>query len=316
MSDAGQKPGDSEPPENVASEFTQELIAELAGNYFQYHAWRRFITRSWARSLEDIGESAARTRSFWSWAVATAAIGFGVVLLVWTFHTAELAIFALVMWLPWYASSVVFVLTHLGMVDDDHGLAHSSLLVPNGLSFLRLALAPVVLVPFLGLPVHPVTGPAFAVFIAGMSVTDILDGWIARRQNICTRLGRMLDILADLALLTFLAIGLYWAGAIPQSLLWLLVARYPILLVGTVVLYIARGPVPLKPTLIGKVATFATSIVLLIIACTFLIPVDWPPQAWMNSSIWWLQMLIATNILYLFYRGVVWKGLIDSARHQ
>jgi cardiolipin synthase len=209
----------------------------------------------------------------------------------------------------------MFVLTHLGMADDDRGLAHGSLLLPNGLSFLRLALAPLVLLPFLPLPVHAVIGPVFALFLAGMSLSDILDGWIARRRDICTRLGRMLDILADLALLTFLAAGLYWVGAIPGSLLWLLVVRYPLMLVGMAILYIARGPVPLSPTFIGKVTTFATSVVLLLIACIFLISAAWPPPIWTDASIWCLQMLIAANILYLFYRGVAWKGLKYSAHH-
>jgi cardiolipin synthase len=212
------------------------------------------------------------------------------------------------MWLPWYAASVVFVLTHLGMADDDRGSAHSSLLVPNGLSFLRLALAPLVLVPFLSSPVHPVTGPAFAFFIAGMSVSDILDGWIARRGDICTRLGRMLDILADLGLLTFLAVGLYWVGAIPGTLLWLLLIRYPLMLVGTVILYIVRGPVQLGPTVIGKVTTFVTSVVLLFIGITLLMSAPGFASKWLEVSIWCLQILVSVNILYLLYLGIVWKG--------
>ena len=194
------------------------------------------------------------------------------------------------------------------MADNNRGIAHSSLLVPNGLSFLRLALSPLILVPFVGLPVHPVSGPAFALFLAGMSVSDILDGWIARRRKICTRLGRMLDMLADLALLTFLAVGLYWVGAIPGTLLWLLVVRYPLMLIGMLILYFAKGPVPLDPTIIGKVTTFAASVVLLFIAFIFLVSAAWAPSLWIGWSVWCLQLLIAANILYLLYRGMFWKG--------
>jgi len=158
------------------------------------------------------------------------------------------------------------------MADNDQGVPYHTLLLPNGLSFLRLALAPLILWPCLTIPVHPVTAPVFALILAGLSLSDWLDGWVARRRNLCTRLGRMLDFLADLSLLTFLAIGLYLAGTIPATLLWLLVVRYPLLLIGVIVLYFARGPAPLPPTIIGRTTTFATSVLLVVIAFKPLLP--------------------------------------------
>lgn len=290
--------------EKAPSAFTQELISELKRDHYGLRAWRRFMSRSWARSLDDIRESSARARSFWSWAGVVAAVGSGVVVFAWLFHTPELAISAAVLWLPWYAGAVFFILTHLGMADDSHGMPHTSLLLPNGLSFLRLALAPLVLVPFLGLPVHSITGLTFVLFLVAISVTDALDGWIARRRKISTRLGRMLDFLADLAFLAFLGFALYRVNAIPGSLLWLIVVRYPLMLVGVIVLYFAKGPAPLSPTIIGKLTTFATSVVLLVIAVTTLVAADWPPSLWIDWSVWCLQWLIAANILYLLYRGI------------
>ncbi len=271
------------------------------------------MSRSWARSLDDIRESPARTRSFWSWAGVVAAAGSGVVLFTWFFHAPELAISATVLWLPWYVSSVFFVLTHLGMVDDSRGLPHNSLLLPNGLSFLRLALAPLVLVLFLNLPAGPITGTAFALFLGAMLVTDALDGWLARRRKICTRLGRMLDSLADLAFLTFLGFALYRVDAIPETLLWLIVVRYPLMLIGVLVLYFARGPAQLSPTIIGKVTTFATSAVLLVIATTLLVVTPWLQSSWIDWSVWFLQFLIAANILYLLYRGATWADSNEIA---
>ncbi len=293
--------------------FTQELIGELKRDHYGLRAWRRFMSRSWARSLDDIRESPARTRSFWSWAGVVAAAGSSVVLFAWLFRAPELAVSATVLWLPWYVSSVFFVLTHLGMADDSRGLPHNSLLLPNGLSFLRLALAPLILVPFLGLPVDPIAGLAFALFLGAMLVTDALDGWLARRRKICTRLGRMLDSLADLAFLTFLGFALYRVDAIPEMLLWLIVGRYPLMLIGVLILYFARGPAQLSPTIIGKATTFATSVVLLVIATTLLVAVPWLPSLWIDWSVWFLQFLIAANILYLLYRGVTWAGSNEIA---
>ncbi len=292
-------------PDKVSA-FTQELIDEVARNHYSLRAWRTLLSRSWTRSLEDIRKSPARTQSFWFWAIIVAAMGTSIILLTLWLQTIEQALTALLLWFPWYAGVVFFVLTHLGMVDDSHGVPQQSLLLPNGLSFIRLALAPLVLWPCLQVPVQPVAGQIFALFLAGLSLSDLLDGWVARRQKLCTRMGGMLDPLADLALLTFLAFGLYLAGAIPGALLLLLVVRYPILLIGVLILFFVRGPGPLRPTIIGKATTFATSMVLLIIALNTLLSIDWPPPLWIDSSVRFLFVLISANILYLMNRGIIW----------
>jgi len=308
MKNSGHKPGTGEASHYHVSAFTRELIDEVARDHYRLSAWQTLLSLSLARSFEDIRKSSARTRSFWSWVAIVAATGAGIILLAARFQTPERALMALVMWLPWYAGAVFFLLTHLGMVDDSHGMPHQSLLLPNGLSFFRLALAPLVLWPCLQVPVYPAAGPVFALFLAGLSLSDLLDGWVARRQKLCTRMGRMLDFLADIALLTFLAVGLYLASAIPWPLLLLLVVRYPVLLFGMLVMYFARRPVPLRTAFIGRATTFATSVVLLVIAFKTLLLTAWPTPLSIEWSIWFLYVLIGVNILYLINRGVAWAG--------
>jgi cardiolipin synthase len=309
MKDSAHNSGASEPSQYPVSAFTKELIDDVAREHYHLHAWQIFLSRSWARSLEDIGKSPARTRSFWRWAAVVAAAGASIILLALRFQTPGQALTALAWWLPWYAGAVFFVLIHLGMADNDQGVPYHSLLLPNGLSFLRLALAPLILWPCLTIPVHPIAGPVFALILAGLALSDLLDGWFARRRKLCTRLGRMLDVLADLALLTFLAIGLYLAGAIPGSLLCLLIVRYPLMSIGVTILYFARGPAPLTPTSIGRITTFAIHVVLLVLAFKLLLPTSLPPSIWIEWALWILYLLIGANILYLFYCGVAWAGL-------
>jgi len=308
VKNSGHKPRVDEASHYAVAPFTRELIDAVARDRYRLRAWQTLLSRSWARSLEDIRESRARTRSSWSWAAATAAAGAAIILLAMKFQSAERALTASLLWLPWFAGAVFFLLTHLGMVDDSRGMPHQRLLLPNGLSFLRLALAPLVLWPCLQVPVHPVAGSIFALFMAGLVLSDLLDGWLARRLKLCTRMGRMLDVLADLALVTFLAVGLYLAGVIPGSLLLLLIVRYPMVLPGALVLVLVRGPVPLRPTIIGKVTTFAASATLLVVACKTLLPISWPPQAWIEWSIGLLYFLLGVNILYLIKRGISWSG--------
>ncbi|MFP5439067.1 MAG: CDP-alcohol phosphatidyltransferase family protein [Bacteroidia bacterium] len=76
--------------------------------------------------------------------------------------------------------------------------------LPNALSFYRIVIAPAI--------VWSLITEERAVFITliGINlVTDILDGYIARRYNLCTELGARLDSLADIG--TFLlAISGFW----------------------------------------------------------------------------------------------------------
>ncbi len=199
-------------------------------------------------------------------------------------------------------------MTHIGMVDDAHGRPHQSLLLPNSLSFGRLALAPLVWWPCLQLPVGAVSGPIFLLFIFALSMSDLLDGWVARRQGLGTRMGRMLDVLADQALLTFLAIGLYSADAIPGQLLSFLIVRYPLLFIAVFIMFFVRGPALMGPSLLGKVTTFLTSLVLLATAFKTLLFATWPTPLVSEWSFWVLYFLLSVNIVYLVYQGIIWTS--------
>ena len=87
---------------------------------------------------------------------------------------------------------------------------------PNKLTLLRICLVPVFLVFFLcgGIPLHNLW--ALLVFAAA-SVTDALDGHIARSRNLITDFGKFLDPVADkvlvfAALIAF--IDLKWASSV------------------------------------------------------------------------------------------------------
>ena len=301
------KPGSASKSIYAVSDFTHELIDNLARDRYSLPAWQRFLSRAWVRSLEDIRKAPARTRSFVRWAIVGAVIGIAVVLLALAFHDVREAVTAAALWIPWYAVAVLFGLTHLGMVDDQMGRPHASLLLPNALSFARLSLAPLVMWPCLNAPLHPVTGPIFVLFLAMLAITDVLDGWLARRRNTSTRMGRMLDSLADSAFLTFLAVGLYTAGVLPTLLFALLIMRYCGLPVVVLVLYFARGPAPLRPTVVGKLACLATNVVLLIVAFTHLLQSAWPPATWVAWFTYVLYFLVVMNILYLLRQAATWK---------
>lgn len=291
----------------AVSDFSRELIDKLAQDRYSVAAWQRFLSRAWLRSVDDIRAVPARTRSFLLWAIVGGSMGMAIVFLALIYHDLEEALVAAALWLPWYGLAVLFGLTHLGMVDDAAGRPYDRFLLPNAFSFLRLGLAPLVLWPCLSAPVHPVTGHIFLLFLALLALSDVLDGWLARRQNAATRMGGMLDSLADSAFLTFLAVGLYVAGALPAALFALVVLRYCGLPVVVLLLYFTRGPAPLQPTIIGKMACFATNTVLLIVAFTQLLEPSGLSALWLVWLTRVLYVLIGLNILCLLRRAAMWQ---------
>lgn len=64
--------------------------------------------------------------------------------------------------------------------------------LPNKLTLLRIILVPVFVVMYL----YEMYIPAFIVFIVA-SITDMLDGKIARKYNLVTNFGKIMDPLAD-----------------------------------------------------------------------------------------------------------------------
>jgi CDP-diacylglycerol---glycerol-3-phosphate 3-phosphatidyltransferase len=86
----------------------------------------------------------------------------------------------------------------------------------NGLTALRMVLVPV----FLGLTVasgmvHPGLRMAACVVFSVASVTDFVDGWIARTWDLITSFGKVADPIADKALTGTAVVLLSWYGQLP-----------------------------------------------------------------------------------------------------
>jgi cardiolipin synthase len=124
----------------------------------------------------------------------------------------------------------------------------------NLITLLRMALAPLLVVLVLAREM----AWALAVFaVAGLS--DLLDGFVARRSGQRTALGAMLDPIADKVLLTSCFIALTWGPALTVRLpLWLTVvtlSRDAIIVASVAVVNLAHGRRMFYPTLLGKLTT-------------------------------------------------------------
>jgi cardiolipin synthase len=161
--------------------------------------------------------------------------------------------------------------------------------VPNVLSFLRLLLVPV----FLVLLISGDDVLALLVLVVS-SVSDFLDGVIARRFNQITRLGQLLDPAADRLFIFAALIGLSVREILPWWLTAVIIGRDVMLAVlGIVLANHGFGPLPVHH--LGKVATFCLFYALPLIMlgqafdaiAWFANPVGWAFALWGAFLYWW-----------------------------
>ena len=165
--------------------------------------------------------------------------------------------------------------------------------VPNLLSFIRLALVPV----FLVLVINGHDLWALVLLIVA-SVTDFLDGWIARRFGQVSRLGQLLDPAADRLYIMAALIGLAVRGLVPWWLFAVIVGRDVMLLVvGVVLANYGYGPLPVHH--LGKAATFCLFYAIPVLmlghaipaAAPFSDPIGWAFACWGAFLYWWAGII-------------------------
>ncbi|KAL1980317.1 hypothetical protein VTN96DRAFT_4375 [Rasamsonia emersonii] len=183
--------------------------------------------------------------------------------------------------------------------------------VPNILTFSRLAAAPIVGY----LLVNNYHVAALSLF-AYAGITDLIDGYIARRYNLQTVVGTIIDPAADKLLMTISVVCLALNGSMPVWLAVLILGRDIGLSISAIYYRWISLPPPktmarywdfslpsaeVKPTGISKVNT---ALQLLLVGSSMALPVvpDWLSGAWgLSDGMIGLQYLVAIT--------TIWSGL-------
>jgi cardiolipin synthase len=129
-------------------------------------------------------------------------------------------------------------------------MARIGLNLPNLITLARLLAVPLAI----SLIVDGSYGIAFWVF-AGAGISDALDGYIAKRFDARTRLGALLDPLADKTLVASVYVTLGLAGQLPNWLVILVVFRDVMIIGGFVLIQSTTAPRHFDPLYISKVNT-------------------------------------------------------------
>jgi CDP-diacylglycerol--glycerol-3-phosphate 3-phosphatidyltransferase len=126
-----------------------------------------------------------------------------------------------------------------------------------------------------------------------MAVSDVLDGYLARRKGQTTKLGSFLDPTADKLLMTSACLllaserGHVDGFRLPPTVVVLIIGKDLFLLIGFLIVYLITSQVRITPALIGKIATFlqlsmVTAILIAPDVSRFV-----PGWIWFLRILWW-----------------------------
>ena len=146
-------------------------------------------------------------------------------------------------------------------------LAH----IPNLICIMRILLV----VPIVMLLLEGRYRQALVLIVlAGLS--DGLDGFLARRYEWTSRIGGLLDPLADKLLFVSVFASLSWTGLVPTWLFAVVIGRDLVIVTGATAYEFLIGPVEPNPSRVGKLNTVMALLYLFFIMTSQIY--DWPPD--------------------------------------
>ncbi len=240
--------------------FKRELIEELKAHDYSPRAWVHYIGGHLHLVRQVIDQRPAPVRSL----IAHAA-GLFVLLLVsalalalldqpgvsrHVFLAGGVALLCLSGW----------ALLHLGLLTDLGGRPLLGFGAPNALTLFRGVAGP----PLIVLAAAGEIGLAAVVYLLA-SLSDVVDGFVARRHGPVSHLGVVMDTLVDIVWNSSAILAFVLAGILPAWILVLVGARYGLLLTGSAVFYLLNTEVHIRPTRFGKLTGFFTAGVILLI---------------------------------------------------
>ncbi|GGE71711.1 phosphatidylglycerophosphate synthase [Streptosporangium jomthongense] len=174
--------------------------------------------------------------------------------------------------------------------------SHAWRWVPNALTLVRILL----IAPFARALLVQEYRLALTIF-AIASLTDGLDGFLARRFNWRSRFGAVADPLADKGLLITAYLVLTYTSVLPLWLFALVLGRDLLIVGGALVYHYCIGRFDMQPSVPGKLNTLVQILVILGI---IIILAGFPAQpVWLDTGIW---LVAASTVFSGVHYVIVW----------
>lgn len=176
--------------------------------------------------------------------------------------------------------------------------------IPNALTIVRLLLIPFIIL-------HIFTGNyilAFVIFTLS-GITDIADGFIARKFNLVSNFGKLMDPLADKLTQICTLTSLVITNIIPIWILIIVLLKEFIMIVGASFLY--GKDVVVYSKWYGKLATVLFYIA---IVCSLLLKQFDLTGAWQQIDFYLYCLALVTTVfaLVMYVKDLYQKGFIDK----
>ena len=255
-----ERAGEKDEPELPPNIFVIGLLHDLKHGGYGWRAWGAFWRASWIRSVqifqmnEELRASWQRFAIIGVIAIVLASLG------TYLYFGLADATGFLATSLVWWGVLMFDLAMHLGlMVNLESGELQHTLGWPNRLTELRGFAA-----IWVAWAAHWATGGAYLPMVAvfGLAaVTDLADGWLARRRHASTRWGRLYDPLMDGIFFSAAAISLAAIGILPEWLAALVTFRYALPIVGGLAfLVIRRRALRVRHTPWGRASSAAIAV--------------------------------------------------------
>ncbi len=125
--------------------------------------------------------------------------------------------------------------------------------IPNILTSIRLLLVPIFPIVFFSDNENAKIYATIIYIIAGL--TDFLDGFIARRYNLVSKLGTVLDPLADKSMLLIVLYSLSKATILPWWIFVIMLIKESFMIISGIYMYLHKDNIVISSNYFGKTAT-------------------------------------------------------------
>jgi CDP-diacylglycerol--glycerol-3-phosphate 3-phosphatidyltransferase len=181
--------------------------------------------------------------------------------------------------------------------------------LPNALTLARIFLVPLVVVVLLTTRMHNWALWGVSLFL-GAALTDLLDGYFARRRKQVTTLGRLLDPIADKLLISSALISLVQLGLAPAWMVVIIIGR-EFAVSGMRSIAASEGfTIDASPLGKGKMVSQVAAVVGLIVGRE--------QGGWVMETatlLLWAVMFFALVSMFQYFRNF-WSGLDSRIKHR
>jgi len=181
--------------------------------------------------------------------------------------------------------------------------------IPNAICLVRVLLVgPIVAYLLAG----RYSAALLLIVVAGAS--DALDGFLAKTFDWRSRLGSLLDPIADKLLMISTFVTLVYVGLVPASLTVVVVLRDIVIVIGALAYQRVSGELRGEPTLISKLNT-ACQLAFLVLAIAQA-GLGWPPVDWLvlvGAAVVFTSVTSGLNYVLVWSKRAWFSGPADAA---